>query len=135
MKAKKIFSGMIENNKLILDNKSGLLDYIKVLGGGKPEQRVNLTIEKFRKKRSNNQNDYYWGVVVDILGNELGYTPDEMNEAIKMKFLLIEGEVLDTMKSTKDLNTVEFEDLMERIRIWASKDLNIYIPNPNEADY
>lgn len=134
-KPKKVFNGIIKDKKLELDNRQGLIDYIKILQGGKKEQKVSLTIERYIKKRSNPQNDYYQGVVLKILANELGYTRDEMHEAIKWEFLRKRGKKIDTVISTKKLNTIEFEDLMERIRRWSSEYLNVYIPNPNEVDY
>lgn len=93
------------------------------------------------KGRSNNQNRYYWGCVVHTLSDETGFTRDEIHEIIKHKFLTethiykskkskIE-EVLIS-KSTTQLDTKEFEDLMTRIRIWASSRLGVFIAEPNE---
>lgn len=93
------------------------------------------------KERSNPQNRYYWGVVVDTLSDETGYDREEMHEIIKRKFLtdyrIIKGSKgqavqVETSNKTSTLNTKSFEDLMTRIRIWASRDLSIFIPEPNE---
>ncbi len=92
------------------------------------------------KSRSNSQNSYYWGVVIETLSDELGYTPDEMHEIIKHRFLtqndIIKGKTgavyVSHSKSTTSLTTKEFEDLMTRIRQWASMDLGIFIQEPNE---
>ncbi len=93
-----------------------------------------------RKDRSNNQNRYYWGIVIDILSNHTGFSRDEMHDVLKYKFLQgwkqLETKVgiieVDYVKSTRDLSTKEFEDYLGEIRIWASADLNCSIPEPNE---
>ena len=94
------------------------------------DKHVDLSVKLPSKDRSNNQNRYYWGIVVDIIGKELGYTADETHEALKMKFLLDRRGKIPTVRSTTVLTTKEFEDYLEDVRMWASKFLNISIPNP-----
>lgn len=92
------------------------------------------------KNRSNQQSKYYWGCVVKILSEELGYTKNQMHDILKFRFLSEPasvkgrtGEVcLNVTRSTQDLDTKEFESLMSEIREWASIDLGIYIQEPNE---
>ncbi len=101
-------------------------------------KRVILSIAAQKKDRSDNENRYYWGVVVKILGDELGYSSDEMHEALKFKFLRMEAEPdgkrrLETVRSTATLKTDEFEDYLDRIRMWAAADMGIVIPLPNEV--
>ncbi len=95
----------------------------------------------FTKRRSNAENKYYWKIVVGILAEETGYSDKEMHEILKRRFLTEhrivrgkKGEVIqmETDGSTAGLTTVKFEELMSQIRIWASRDLSIYIPSPNE---
>ena len=100
---------------------------------GKP---VVMVISRKKKSRSLNENSYYWGVPLAILGDHLGYTPDEMNEAIKWQFLRVKRDGKpDTARSTKDLTTAEFEALMTKIRRWASIEFGVYIPEPNEVEW
>ena len=89
-----------------------------------------------KKLRSIHQNSYYWGVVVEILGNELGYPPYNMHDALRMQFLSKPDEKTGLMKiaSTTDLSTKQMEDYIEEIRRWASIELSIYIPEPNEDE-
>jgi len=97
-------------------------------------EEVRVEIEKWFKKRSNPQNRYYWGVVIDILSFHTGYTSEELHEALKAKFLpnriILDEEVSST---TKELTTAEFEEYMRKIRTFASMELDCYIPDPNEA--
>jgi hypothetical protein len=124
------FIGIVEKGKLVLTNQEAYENYLKTLVG-----EIQLTVSKVRKPRSNQENAYYWAVIIEILRNELGYTPDEMHEALKWKFLKIHEGKIPTVRSTSDLSTVEFEAYMTQIREWASIDMNIYIPEPNEVNY
>lgn len=87
-----------------------------------------------RLKRSKQQNNYYWGVVIEILANEFGYTKDEMHDTIKFIFMReeIPGKPIH-VKSTTELDTKETEELYEKIRIWSATNYGIYIPLPNET--
>jgi hypothetical protein len=96
---------------------------------------VDITIRRHRKTRSDRQHRYYFGVVVAVLAEFTGYTSDELHDALKMKFLLVDPESsLPTVRSTTSLTTVEFEDFLERVRTWAAADLGVVIPLPNEAE-
>src|SRR5665213_2364304 len=89
------------------------------------------------KGRSNPQNKYYWGVVVQILSDEIGYTKSEIHEMLKYKFLTSMESIKNTRtgisylipkeKSTTQLDTKEFEEFMTQVREFASMALNIYI--------
>lgn len=97
-------------------------------------KRVMVEVEPYRKSRSAQQSRYYFGVVVAILGEELGYTRDEMHAALSHQFLGSVDEQTGMMRirSTKDLSTAEFEEHMTRIREWAGLNYRIEIPLPNE---
>jgi hypothetical protein len=136
------FNGKVQQHKFLPDEPQAFMDHVKSLEG----EAVVATLKKYRpyKERSNQQNRYYWGVLVKILSNELGYTPEEVHEVIKYKFLLTErtfttkeGDVrqLFVAGSTASLSTSDFEALMSRIRSWASAELSIYIPEPNEVPF
>ena len=123
------FMGKSEKGIVVLDDEKGFTEHIKSLDG----KFIQLVVRRYRTNRSNNQNRYYFGIVIKILGDELGYMPDEMHEALKWKFLR-KGGKLETVKSTSSLTTIEFEEYLELIRIWALRDLEINIPLPNEVD-
>lgn len=96
-----------------------------------------------KKERSNNQNRYYFGVIVDILSDHTGFTRDEVHEILKSKFLrrtmwipkktgIMEMSVISY--STTELTTVQFEKYLSEIREWASLELGINLPEPNEEE-
>lgn len=97
-------------------------------------KRVTVSVEPWRKSRSAQQNRYYWGVVVAILGEEFGYTADEMHAALCHRFLgdVDERTGLMRIRGTRDLSTGEFEEHMSRIREWAGLNYQIGVPLPNE---
>ena len=93
------------------------------------------------KQRSNNQNRYYWSVIIGTLSDHTGFTPEEMHEVLKHKFLHKDLVVKEKSKvyfmniptSTAKLNTSEMEHYLTQIREWASLDLGCYLPLPNET--
>lgn len=119
------------NGKIVVKDSALLKVFSDLLSDG---QELVLSISKktLKKQRSLEQNAYYWGVVVKILSDDLGYTPNEMHEAIKFQFLVDQTRLLPFIPSTTDLDTAEWESLMTRIREWASSSFNVYIPSPNE---
>jgi len=99
-----------------------------------------LVIKPYKDSRSDNQNRYYWGVVIKLLCDEIGYLPEEMHEILKQKFLStrtvkIGNEEYSISDSSSTLNTTEFEDYLSKVRTWASQDLELLIPLPNDIEY
>jgi hypothetical protein len=89
-----------------------------------------------KMNRSQKQNAYYWGVVLKIMGAEIGYLPDEIHQLMCKEFLSYErspGELF--VKSTTKLSTVEFEDYLANVRRFAATELSIFIPMPNETEF
>jgi len=129
---KPIFRGTISHNKLVMG--ADFTDHLFTLEGCD----IDLSVEKHKNTRSQNQSRYYFGVIVKMLSDELGYTKGETHEILKGKFLSEEvkvgNEIIRYAKSTTDLKTNTFEDLMTDIREWASAELNIFLPLPNEIE-
>lgn len=122
------------DGRLELANRAGFRALLKHLAG----KAVVLTLGQRTKRRSDNQHRYYFGVVVTIIAEELGYTKEELHEALKWKFLRLEaepekGRSLETVRSTTVLSTGEFERYLDDIRIWAATELGVVVPLPNEA--
>jgi len=98
---------------------------------------ITVIVSKRKQKRSLNQNNYYWGVVLKTIGDELGYFVEDMHKTFATMFLKqiikIGNEEIETYKSTTKLTTDEFEDYLQKIRMFASSELDIIIPLPNEV--
>lgn len=122
---------------VIKDNndKKLLITHLKSLGND-----YIVEVKQNKNTRSMNQNRYYWKCIVQELARELGYTTDEMHDALKIKFSSEWNQVeykdklipLHSVKSTTVMNTREFEVYCESIRIWALTDLSIKLRQPNE---
>jgi hypothetical protein len=97
---------------------------------------VDLVLRRHAKHRSDRQSRYYFGVVVAMLAEHLGYTRDEMHDALKLRFLRLEDadHPLPTVRSTASLTSAEFERYLEDVRIFAASTLGVIIPLPNEAE-
>jgi hypothetical protein len=102
-----------------------------------------VTIEKKKKKRSIQVNRYYWGVVVSSVRDafrELGNEVDSelTHEFLKGRFHYTEfidtktGECIKLPKTTTEMSNSEFSEYIERIKVFASEVLNIYIPDAGE---
>lgn len=125
---KPVFRGVIKQGRIKLDTPDKYLVYLSGLEG----KRIELILQKERNARTLSQNAYYWGVIIEILGNHFGYEPDEMHEALKFKFLKKHEDILVTVGSTAKLSTIEFGEYLDRVMEWAAKDYGIYIPQAGE---
>jgi hypothetical protein len=103
-----------------------------------------VTVKDFRK-RSLNQNAYYWGVVVPMVKDGLyqaGFdevtTNEDAHEMLKQIHLTkrmvskLSGDVIDLAGSSAKLTIPEFNDYIERICKWAVEYLGVVIPSPEE---
>jgi hypothetical protein len=98
---------------------------------------VSVVKSGAKKSRSYDQLSYTWGCVLDILSKETGICKEDLWELLKMKFnprvhFLPTGEPVLIGQSTKFLNTKQYEDFLEEVRIWSLTELGIKIPLPNE---
>ena len=124
-----IWRGNVEKGKLALHQKELFAKYLHSLRG-----EVEIIVRKWKKRRTSNQNKYYWGVVVPILCDSLGYSNEEMHDALKWKFLRNkEREKLPTVKSTSGLSTIEFNNYIDEIVRWAAQE-GIVIPDPSQVE-
>ena len=98
---------------------------------------ITIIVSKKKTQRSLNQNSYYWGAVLKVIGDELGYFPEELHHCFATKFLKkfirMGTDDLETYRSTAKLSTVEFEEYLQQVRIFASTELEILVPLPNEV--
>ena len=106
---------------------------------------VQVEVTARRATRSVQQNRWYFGVILHTLSDHTGYTPDELHDVLKMKFLPkrlaicdgngeVKGEYV-LGGSTRQMSTTDFATYCEDIRRWAAEDLDVYIPEPSEHGY
>lgn len=124
--------------------------FVANLAVGKPLQ---VDIKPFKRNRSVAQNAVYWRTIT-IIGNELGYSKDEMHRMVKECLLLpilerddpdvdrlasvlkAQGEEksLATVLSTKHLTVAQFSELIQDVESFAG-DMGIGLPSPDEQYY
>lgn len=129
-----VINGRFKRNRKIV------LGLIKSFEG----KNLILTFDKEIKKRSNPQNQYYWGVIVPLIQEailtEWGEinSKEEVHELLKFNCNYIEkvneetGEILRISKSTTENTTTQQEDFHSNCRKLAKDYFNIDIPLPNE---
>src|SRR3990167_8135212 len=114
-----IFRAVIEKGKLKLLDKEKFQLWIDSFNEG---QELEVSVGKYRNSRTNAENGYYWAVIVDILANNYGYTPEEMHEVLKLlhntKTINWKGKEKKIPQSTATLTIQQFEEYCERIRVW-----------------
>lgn len=105
---------------------------------------VEITIEKFYDNRSNRQNKYYFGVVVqaqiacmrerfgEIVGVAAMHTFNKSNFFCKEIVDHGTGSVFKLPGSSRNLTTFEFEECLEKIRQFFHSEFDWSIPLPNE---
>ena len=101
---------------------------------------VEIIIRKYKAKRTNDQNAYYWGVVIPIIADYVGHdNPEDMHEDLKLKFNPVKSKIVPNRRiggTTTKLSTVEFfsaeTSYVERICRWASIELGLFIPPPKK---
>ena len=112
-----------------------LIEHIKGLDFDK---KWKVSITQYKSTRSLEQNALYWKWV-GIIGDELGYTQDELHEVLAENYLEpiffeFEGETRKRRKSTTKLNVSEFTEYLKHIEIFAAE-LNIILPKPEDQYY
>lgn len=103
-----------------------------------------IEIKRYRKRRSDAQNAYYWGVLVseirsgleEVWGERL--SADEVHEYLKSMFLtkpIVDrrsGDLVGTRPgSTAKLDVNEFVEFVDKVIIWAAEYLSVDVPTPH----
>lgn len=117
-----------ERQTLIWKNLEDVKKFMKSLPTGK----YMIKISEYVDTRSIDQNRYYWKLL-EIIGNEIGYEPEEMHEVYKFKFLRKtfedkNGNLVKGVMSTTKLNIEEFKEYIEKIKRHVRLSLQITIP-------
>lgn len=108
--------------KIMLGTKQQIIDF---LSKQDKESIFEITKKQGKSIRSNLQNKYYWGCVIDIISNHHWMTAIEAHLAIKQTFWV---------ETTTDLSTSEFKFLMETIQeLWMTK-FWVVIPKPTDLE-
>ena len=98
---------------------------------------VEITVRQKRAKRSDDQHRLYRGYL-RLLSEYTGFSVDELHSVIGLKFRLVEradektGEVFQYIRSTTQMNRLEFADHITEIQRWCEDTFHFRLPNPGE---
>lgn|SRR3990167_3438522 len=131
-----VASASVRNGKLFIRNRRQFDQQIAQMKEG---WEVAVAVTRRRATRSLAQNAFYWGVVVELIAEHTGYTPDEVHDLLKAMFIPkrlavqngngeIKGEIV-VGGSTRAMNTIEFGEYMESIKRWAAETIDVVIPD------
>jgi len=113
-------------------DKAKILEYITKL----PDKQYDITVNIHRQTRSIPQNKLYW-LWINAISKDTGNDPADLHLYFGEKWLpkdsyLIFGEVNLRPLSTTKLNTAEFTAYLDKIQIFASAELGIVLPQPDD---
>jgi hypothetical protein len=127
-------------NGSLTRNRNLIKDAIATFEGN----QIVIKIEKSKKKRSTQQNRFYYGVIIPIVQNclkDAGHimTSESTHDLIKLKFLKETlfvneetGEIIERIKSTTELSTSQFMDLLAEINNFTFEYFGVSLPSPND---
>jgi hypothetical protein len=134
-----VTTGFVRGGRLEIRNRKRFAGDLGRMRDGE----VLITVSRKHATRSVQANRYYWGVVVELLSEHTGYTPDEIHEVLKAKFIPkklavsdgngeIKGEFV-IGGTTTEMNKLEFGEFITNIRQWAADELDVVIPDPDNG--
>jgi hypothetical protein len=132
-----VTTGFVRKGRLEIRNRKRFTGELSRMRDGE----VLVMITKKHATRSAQANRYYWGVVVELLAQHTGYTPEEIHEILKARFIPkklsvangngeIKGEFV-IGGTTTSMNKLEFGEYITSIRQWAAEELDVVIPDPD----
>jgi hypothetical protein len=135
-----VFGGDIRAGaQLLLDDRAAFRRTLTRLEG----KRVELVVRLPRRRRTGQQNRYYFGVVLALLAEACGEDFDTKEEreafhdAVAFKFLQIANHPVTGAPRrlrTPAMDTQEFWAYVERVRRWAAETFALVIPDPGQVD-
>jgi len=123
-------------------NRNLILNALQTFEGSE----IVITIQKAKKRRSNPQNSYYWGIVLNIVQQGLKDATGEFRSVenihynILLKMFAPENEIVNTETgecitekiTSSQMTTTQFCEYVMEIQKWGAEFLGVDIPSPNE---
>ena len=108
--------GKVSKGKLVLDYPEKLVVTLASLEG----RRVEVIVRKETNTRTNQQNRYLWGIVYAIISDNTGYDPEQVHDAMKVKFASqhLDNGLVITERTSK-MTTERMTRYIDDIKRWA----------------
>ena len=119
-----IWNATVKGGKLIFHEGEEMSAFMESMEG----RRVEVRISRFRKERTVDQRSFYFGVVVELIREELGMSVEECHSFLKT--ILIYPKT-----SITQLDCAEFSRYIEEAACWAAVTLGIVIPEPQRVSW
>jgi len=124
--------GRLKEGKIVLNNERWFNGHLSLY----EDCPITLIVERKAKDRSKEQLGYLWGVVYPCISEYTGYSPEDLHELFKAKFLknkmVWRGSDIFTVKSTQQLKSGEMAEFITNVIVEAA-DLGIEVPPPDKA--
>ena len=109
---------------------------VSSLGLNKVHQ-VKITCK--RGKRTIDQNSLYW-MWLSCISDNTGEDTERLHRFFKAKYILKEnislfGENIESEPTTTNLDTKQFTEYLNKIQVFASSELGINLPNPEDINF
>lgn len=100
------------------------------------EKGKTFELKEVKKKRSISQNSLYW-LYVNYIANDTGNDREAIHDELRRMFLPVNSGLLGnkeiySLTSTTSLDTLQFTQFIDKIVVWASSELGIILPNPED---
>lgn len=124
------------SGKLDADVRAQVAEYLRTFAG----MAVEISVRKYNRKRSHEQNAWAWGVAYPLIAESIGYDKHEHEELhywlVAQCFGTHHDERIDAdvpnVRSSR-LTTAEYSDYMEWLVRFAAEKFGVIVPLPNEA--
>lgn len=120
--------GKIQDNKLVINNKSSLNSWLK---NQKEGDDIVLRFTNQKDYHSIRQNRLIYKQF-RIIAKEIGSTVEEVKTLIKYEFglcheVVVQDRTINICKSIADLSKKELSELIQNVDIWANQNLGLEI--------
>ena len=128
------FTGFVRDGKVRIDQPDrwkALLEHME----GKP---IEVSLGRLRANRSLKANAYLWSIY-RLIAQETGEDEYRIHALMKGMFLPLErlelpnGETVTTLGTTTTLDSKAFGEFIDKIKVWASSELGIRVPEPEQV--
>lgn len=105
--------------------------------GDKAERVAAMIINVLEhKRRSTQENNYYWSVIIAMTSDYFGDDPQSMHDTWRSMFLTVKRPGMpDKIRRTsaEDFTTRDAERYYEQIRVYMAREHGFIIPLPKEV--
>ena len=123
--------------KILINSDAAKANAIKQLQSINTAGGMEVIIQRHRSNRSLAQNRLYWSWL-QVIAAETGNDVDALHDCMRGKFLgaaLVEvlGDLRAVLPTTTKLPVKDFTVYLERIEAFASTELGIVLPHPDDC--